>query len=207
MRAWQDRFERPDLRLYVNLSARQFRDPGLVPLVSSALRSSGLSAESLTLEITESSLLTQSSDTLERVAELRKLGIRLAIDDFGTGYSSLGYLRAFKVDELKIDRSFVSEPSRSDGRVLSRAIVELGRALSLELIAEGIETDEQAAWFRSLGCRFGQGYLYARPMSPLEVERYIRRRRSSDRGHDRRVGARLASGGITAVPAGREQSA
>jgi len=206
MRAWQDRFERPDLRLYVNLSARQFRDPGLVPLVSSALRSSGLSAESLTLEITESSLLTQSSDTLERVAELRKLGIRLAIDDFGTGYSSLGYLRAFKVDELKIDRSFVSAPSRSDGRVLSRAIVELGRALSLELIAEGIETDEQAAWFRSLGCRFGQGYLYARPMSPLEVERYIRRRRSSDRGTDRRVGARLA-GGITAVPAGRERSA
>jgi diguanylate cyclase (GGDEF)-like protein len=206
MRTWQDRFERPDLRLYVNLSARQFRDPGLVSLVASALKSSGLDAASLTLEITESSLLTQSSETLERVAELRKLGVRLAIDDFGTGYSSLGYLRAFKVDELKIDRSFVSEPSRADGRVLSRAIVELGRALSLELIAEGIETSEQAAWFQSLGCRFGQGYLYARPMPALEVERYMRRRRSAQRGTDRRVGARLG-GGITAVPAGREQSA
>jgi diguanylate cyclase (GGDEF)-like protein len=201
MRTWQDRFDRPDLRLYVNLSARQFRDPGLVALVSSALKSSGLAAASLTLEITESSLLTQSADTLDRVAELRRLGIRLAIDDFGTGYSSLGYLRAFKVDELKIDRSFVSEPSRADGRVLSRAIVELGRALNLELIAEGIETSEQAAWFQSLGCRFGQGYLYARPMPPLEVERYIRRRRTAERASDRRAAAIPI-----AAPAGRESA-
>ncbi len=206
MRMWQDRFERHDLRLYVNLSARQFRDPGLVALVASALKTSGLAAASLTLEITESSLLSQSTDTLDRVADLRKLGVRLAIDDFGTGYSSLGYLRAFKVDELKIDKTFVSEPSRTDGRVLSRAIVELGRALSLELIAEGIETAEQAAWFQSLGCRFGQGYLYARPMAPLEVERYIRRRRSAERSADRRTTARLG-GGITAVPAGHERSA
>jgi diguanylate cyclase (GGDEF)-like protein len=178
MRSWQDRYDRPDLRLYVNLSARQFKDPSLVSMVSSALRTSGLEAGSLTLEITESSLLTQSTETLDRVAELRKLGVRLAIDDFGTGYSSLGYLRAFRVDELKIDRTFVSEPSRTDGRVLSRAIVELGRALSLELIAEGIETAEQATWFTSLGCRYGQGFLYARPMPPVEVERYLRRRQT-----------------------------
>src|SRR5262249_56410791 len=113
---WQYRYNRPDLRLYVNLSARQFKDPSLVAMVSSALKSSGLEANTLTLEITESSLLTQSAETLDRVAELRKLGVRLAIDDFGTGYSSLGYLRAFRVDELKIDRTFVSEPQRTDGR-------------------------------------------------------------------------------------------
>jgi diguanylate cyclase (GGDEF)-like protein len=206
MRSWQDRFERPDLRLYVNLSARQFRDPALVSLVSTALKSSGLEASALTLEITESSLLTQSADTLDRVAELRKLGVRLAIDDFGTGYSSLGYLRAFRVDELKIDRSFVSEPARTDGRVLSRAIVELGRALSLELIAEGIETEEQASWFQSLGCRFGQGFLFARPMPPIEVDRYLRRRHSTGRAAERRAAAHLA-GGITSVASGRKQSA
>jgi diguanylate cyclase (GGDEF)-like protein len=205
MRSWQDRFERPDMRLYVNLSARQFKDPGLVALVSTALKSSGLDPKTLTLEITESSLLSQSTDTLERVAELRKLGVRLAIDDFGTGYSSLGYLRAFRVDELKIDRSFVSEPARSDGRVLSRAIVELGRALSLELIAEGIETPEQASWFTSLGCRFGQGYLYARPMPPIEVERYLRRRQSTARLAERRASGRIA-GGITVV-SGTKKSA
>jgi len=210
MRSWQDRFERPDLRLYVNLSARQFKDPGLVTLVSTALKSSGLDPNTLTLEITESSLLSQSPETLERVAELRKLGVRLAIDDFGTGYSSLGYLRAFRVDELKIDRSFVSEPSRSDGRVLSRAIVELGRALSLELIAEGIETLEQAQWFQSLGCRLGQGYLYARPMPPLEVERYLRRRQTAaaDSGAPAREGrgSTRAHAGITSV-AGSKRTA
>jgi diguanylate cyclase (GGDEF)-like protein len=206
MRSWQDRYERPDLRLYVNLSARQFKDPGLVTLISTALKSSGLAASTLTLEITESSLLTQNPDTLERVAELRKLGIRLAIDDFGTGYSSLGYLRAFRVDELKIDRSFVSEPTRTDGRVLSRAIVELGRALSLELIAEGIETPEQAQWFSSLGCRLGQGYLFARPMPPLEVERYLRRRPSNG-AHARRAATPRIAGGITSVAARGKRSA
>jgi diguanylate cyclase (GGDEF)-like protein len=206
MRAWQDRFSRPDLRLYVNLSARQFRDPGLVQLIGTALKSSGLEANTLTLEITESSLLVQTPDTLERVAELRAMGVRLAIDDFGTGYSSLGYLRAFHVDELKIDRTFVSEPARSDAKVLSRAIVELGRALSLELVAEGIETAAQAAWFKSLGCRYGQGYLYARPMPPTEVERYLRRSRGAARAAERRAAGRAAGTGITSVAGGRKSA-
>jgi EAL domain-containing protein (putative c-di-GMP-specific phosphodiesterase class I) len=185
-------------------------------MVAGALKSSGLEANTLTLEITESSLLTQSSETMDRVAELRKLGVRLAIDDFGTGYSSLGYLRAFRVDELKIDRTFVSEPSRTDGRVLSRAIVELGRALQLELIAEGIETAEQASWFTSLGCRYGQGFLYARPMPMVEVERYLRRRHTDAAGSTPgpRATTRTAAppaaarlGGITSVAGGRKQSA
>lgn len=199
IREWQDRYSRPDLRLYVNLSSRQFRDPGLVPLISGALRSSSLAPASLTLEITESSLLAQTPETLQRVAELRKLGVRLSIDDFGTGYSSLGYLRSFHVDELKIDRAFVSDPSRTDARVLSRAIVELGRALSLELVAEGIETQEQAAFFQALGCRYGQGYLFSHPLPPVEVDRYLRRRRSSVRAVRRRPSAVLSGAGITSV--------
>ncbi|HEX3264945.1 MAG TPA: diguanylate cyclase, partial [Candidatus Limnocylindrales bacterium] len=107
VRGWQTRYNMPDLRLYVNLSARQFRDPGLVPIIVSALARSGLDAGSLRLEITEGTLLTPGFETVERIGELRALGLRLAIDDFGTGYSSLGYLHAYQIDELKIDRSFV----------------------------------------------------------------------------------------------------
>jgi len=176
VRAWQARFGMPDLRLYVNLSARQFRDAGLVPMTTAALQKAGLAADTLTFEITEGTLLQPGYETVARIGELRALGVRLAIDDFGTGYSSLGYLHEFQIDELKIDRSFVPGGSgHGDARIVSQAIVELGRALSLDMIAEGIETDDQATWFRSLGCRFGQGYLFARPMPPAELERYLRR--------------------------------
>jgi diguanylate cyclase (GGDEF)-like protein len=176
LRGWQTRYDRPDLRLYVNLSVRQFRDPGLVPMITAALARTGLDAANLTLEITESALLTPGFETIERIGELRALGLRLAIDDFGTGYSSLGYLHAFQIDELKIDRSFVpGSEGVGDAHVLSQAIVELGRALRLDMIAEGIETADQADWFRTLGCRLGQGYHYARPMPAAEVDRYLRR--------------------------------
>jgi diguanylate cyclase (GGDEF)-like protein len=185
VKTWQDRLGLPELRVYVNLSARQFRDPGLLAIVSGALRDANLAPRHLTLEITETALLTRTPDTLARIGQLRRLGVRLAIDDFGTGYSSLGYLHAFRVDELKIDRSFVSGPGgmngaggspRRDAKVLSRAIVELGRALSLDMVAEGIETASQAEWFRGLGCRYGQGFHFARPMAPADLERFLRRR-------------------------------
>jgi diguanylate cyclase (GGDEF)-like protein len=174
-RSWQVRFRRPDLRLHVSLSARQFRDPGLVPLITTALAESGLAPAALTLEIIESTLLTHAEETRGRMAELRRLGVRIAIDDFGTGYSSLNSLHAFEVDELKVDRSFVPLEDRDDARILSEAIVEVGRGLGLEMIAEGIETDAQAEWFRGLGCRLGQGYRYARPMPAADLERYLRR--------------------------------
>jgi diguanylate cyclase (GGDEF)-like protein len=173
-RAIQTKFGLPDLRVYVNLSARQFRDPGLVPMIVSALQRTGLEAANLTLEITEGTLLTPGFETVQRIGELRALGLRLAIDDFGTGYSSLGYLHAFQIDELKIDRSFVpGGDGVGDAHVLSQAIVDLGRALSLDMIAEGIETQDQADWFRTLGCRLGQGYHFARPMPIGELERYL----------------------------------
>jgi diguanylate cyclase (GGDEF)-like protein len=177
VRAWQERYDLPDLRLYVNLSARQFYDPGLVPMILDALHETGLPAQNLTLEITEGTLTTPGFETVDRIGELRALGLRMAIDDFGTGFSSLGTLHAFQIDELKIDRSFVpGSGAVGDAHVLSQAIVELGRALSLDMIAEGIETQAQADWFQALGCRLGQGYLYAHPMAAAELDRYLRRR-------------------------------
>jgi diguanylate cyclase (GGDEF)-like protein len=207
VRAWQTRYGLPELRLYVNLSARQFRDAGLVPMITSSLARTGLDPANLTLEITEGTLLTPGFEVIQRIGELRALGLRLAIDDFGTGYSSLGYLHAFQIDELKIDRSFVpGGEGVGDAHVLSQAIVELGRALSLDMIAEGIETQDQADWFRDLGCRLGQGYHYARPLAPADVERYLRRRvaTSSRIEPDGAApvalpGGRLAGAGITDV--------
>jgi diguanylate cyclase (GGDEF)-like protein len=176
VRAWQERFDLPELRLYVNLSARQFRDAGLVPMIVSALARTGMSAANLTLEITEGTLLTPGFETIQRIGELRALGLRLAIDDFGTGYSSLGYLHAFQIDELKIDRSFVpGSEGVGDAHVLSQAIVELGRALRLDMVAEGIETADQAAWFSALGIALGQGYHFARPMAAAHVDPYLER--------------------------------
>ena len=216
VRAWQDRHNLPDLRLSVNLSARQFRDPGLIPMIVGALAETGLSARNLTVEITEGTLTTPGFETVARIDELRGLGLRIAIDDFGTGFSSPGYLHAFPIDELKIDRSFVpGSDSIGDAHVLSQAIVELGRALSLDMIAEGIETQAQADWFRALGCRLGQGYLYARPMPAADLDRYLRRMlaEAEQRGVDGRrpvpagpgprhlgpAGTRPLVGGITDV--------
>jgi EAL domain-containing protein (putative c-di-GMP-specific phosphodiesterase class I) len=171
---WQREHRAPDLPINVNLSARQFTDPGLATIVAAALRENALSAQSLTLEITESTLMARTRDMAERIRSLRAMGIRISIDDFGTGYSSLGYLQTFELDELKIDRSFVS-PSDTVGspRVISRAIVELGRALGLEMVAEGIETPEQAGWFRSLGCQLGQGYFFSHPLSAADAGAYL----------------------------------
>ncbi|HET9850976.1 MAG TPA: EAL domain-containing protein [Candidatus Limnocylindrales bacterium] len=214
VRAWQTRYDMPNLRLYVNLAARQFRDPGVVPMIVSALARTGLDAGSLTLEITEGTLLTPGFETVQRIGELRALGLRLAIDDFGTGYSSLGYLHAFQIDELKIDRSFVpGSEGVGDAHVLSQAIVELGRALGLDMIVEGIESQDQADWFRTLGCRLGQGYLFARPLPSGELDRFLRlqqpgggrRRAVAEGGVPLPLGtARFPTAGITDVVGARK---
>jgi diguanylate cyclase (GGDEF)-like protein len=168
-RDWQIRLARPDLRMSVNLSARQFREHDIVATVRAILDETGLPPATLMLEITESSLMRRTQATIARLDALRGLGVHLAIDDFGTGYSSLSYLERFPIDVLKIDRTFVS----STGEQLSpiaRAIVDLGRTLELEVIAEGIEHVAQARWLADLGCRYGQGYLYARPMAAGAIE-------------------------------------
>ena len=164
-RLWQVQLDDPTFAISVNLSARQFQHPGLVPEVLAAVRGSGIDPQSLSLEITESVLMQHTASTIDKLAQLRAHRIRLAIDDFGTGYSSLSYLDRFPVDTLKIDRSFVDGfGAGREGPVLVRAIIELGHALGLEVVAEGIERADQVGPLSDLGCRLGQGYLFARPM-------------------------------------------
>ncbi|MCC7051815.1 MAG: EAL domain-containing protein [Gemmatimonadaceae bacterium] len=161
----------------VNLSGRQLEVPGVVGHVRDALRDSGLDPACLTLEITESALVHNSETMRERLLQLKALGISLAIDDFGTGYSSLSYIQQFPADVLKIDRSFVEGLGRTNGAdaALARTIIALGASLHLRTVAEGIEVDAQRAILRELGCEFGQGYLYARPMTACEVPDWLTR--------------------------------
>ncbi len=168
-RDWQIRLERPDLRISVNLSARQFGDHDILATVRTVLDETGLPPASLILEITESGLMRRTASTISRLAALRELGCHLAIDDFGTGYSSLSYLERFPIDILKIDRTFVSSTGAAASPI-ARAVIDLGRTLELEVIAEGIERAEQARWLADLGCRYGQGFLFARPVGAAALE-------------------------------------
>ena len=155
----------PPLTMSVNLSARQLQHESIVKTVERVLASSGLAPESLVLEITESAVMNDHVTTIVRLNQLKALGVRIAVDDFGTGYSSLSYLRRFPIDVLKIDRSFVD--GVTDGpqkQALLRTIVELGRTLNLETVAEGIEQPEELQQLRSLDCDLGQGYYFARPL-------------------------------------------
>ena len=158
------------LNMSINLSARQLRDPGLVEEVLGALEAAGLPAGNLTLEITESSLLRDAASSQAKLAALGALGVRVALDDFGTGYSSLAYLQQLQVHTLKIDKTFVDglEPGRAASTELAviRSITELSDALSLDTVAEGIETENQLAELRRLGCRLGQGYVFSPAVPP-----------------------------------------
>jgi EAL domain-containing protein (putative c-di-GMP-specific phosphodiesterase class I) len=166
----------PPLSMAVNVSARQLAADELVRHVAEALTNSGLPPGSLVLELTETSLIRDASAVTARLHELRALGVRLAVDDFGTGYSSLAYLENLPVDILKIDKSFVDRiadqpvgaPSGDDTganrSVMVSAISQLGHALSLQIVAEGIEAAEQVSTLRGLDCQYGQGYYFARPL-------------------------------------------
>ncbi|MBC7897590.1 MAG: EAL domain-containing protein [Cytophagaceae bacterium] len=170
--AWRtDRRRARDLQLSVNLSGRHFMEPTLLHDVRYALDHSGLEPRALTLEITESVLMQRSESMLEQLNAIKALGVRLAIDDFGTGYSSLGYLQRFPIDILKIDRSFVEAVAHATSDpVLVRAIIALGATLGIETIAEGIERVEQRDGLRALGCQLGQGYYFARSLTPAAFD-------------------------------------
>lgn len=163
---WQRKYpDHAHLTLSVNLSGRHFADPSLVDQVDAILTETGIDPRCLKLEITESSTMEDAENTIQKLSEIRKRGVRLSIDDFGTGYSSLSYLRRFPVDILKIDRSFVSamdEAAESDEIV--RTIMGLARSLNLKVVAEGIENERQLAALKRLGCEYGQGYLFAPPL-------------------------------------------
>ncbi|RAX38562.1 GGDEF domain-containing protein [Rhizobium tropici] len=169
-RAWRDR-GLPDLRIGVNVSARQFLESSLTSQVASALQAAGLDPQWLELELTESLIMRDVEGAIERMLELKALGVSLAIDDFGTGYSSLSTLRRFPLSRLKIDRSFIADiPAKPGDMAITSAIVSLGRTLELEVVAEGVETEEQARFLEGAGCELLQGYLFARPLPSSEVE-------------------------------------
>jgi len=154
----------------VNLSARQMVDGNFIDVVKKTLDTTHLEPDRLVLELTESMLVGRNTETLALLHRIRALGVRLAIDDFGTGYSSLGYLSQYPLDVLKIDRSFVQGMDHGpNGRALASAVVALGRSLKLKVVAEGIERAEQEWDLLNLGCDYGQGYLYSRPVSTYQL--------------------------------------
>jgi diguanylate cyclase (GGDEF)-like protein/PAS domain S-box-containing protein len=167
---WQRRAPAGALRMSVNLSARQLQHPQIVDDVAEAIASAGIPPASLVLEITESMFLQDTDAVVSTLRAIRSLGVRVAIDDFGSGYSSLGYLQRFPVDILKIDRSFIGGHDDQGDTSLAEAIVRIGQTLNLQTVAEGIETTEQWSALRELGCDLGQGYYFARPSDPDQVE-------------------------------------
>ncbi|HXT00305.1 MAG TPA: EAL domain-containing protein [Elusimicrobiota bacterium] len=165
-RLWLDAGLAP-VRVAVNLSARQFSDERLAREVESALDEAGLEPPDLELEITESMMARDPDAAARIVSDLRASGVRLMIDDFGTGYSSLASLKRFPVDGLKLDRAFVSHlPHDPHDATITRAVVSIARDLELDLVAEGVETDDQRIFLTELGCGLLQGYLTGRPQSP-----------------------------------------
>ncbi len=172
-RGWQRRAS--DIGVAVNVSADTVLDPGFVTEVAAALESVGLPPELLTLELTESVLLGDTALAVERMRELRALGVLLAVDDFGTGYSSLTYLKGLPVDEVKIDRGFVRDLAREPGdRAVVRAVVDIAHTLGLRVVAEGVELVEQLDLLRLLGVDEVQGYLHARPMPAVGIATWLR---------------------------------
>jgi diguanylate cyclase (GGDEF)-like protein/PAS domain S-box-containing protein len=177
---WRNRIpRRTPLYVSVNVSARQFRDPGFVDSVRQVLATSNLPPSALMLELTESVLLRRDDRIHDDLMELKRIGARLAIDDFGTGYSSLSYLRELPIDVLKVDKSFVDGIATSEQRLaLLEGIIGIASTLRLDVVAEGIETEVQRDLLVSMGCQFGQGYLLAIPATAAEAEALVRIGRS-----------------------------
>jgi EAL domain-containing protein (putative c-di-GMP-specific phosphodiesterase class I) len=157
----------PGLEMSVNISSRQFQQPGFLAMVDKVLNETGLKPGLLTLELTESVVMDEPEKSRQLLKQLRERGLKISIDDFGTGYSSLSYLKNFPIDQLKIDRSFVREvlTNRDDAGIVE-AITVIARRLNLDVVAEGIECREQAEFLSNCGCQTGQGYYFAKPLPP-----------------------------------------
>jgi len=165
----------PPVAAMVNIPGRQFSEPELVPSVRRILDATGLSAEHHHLEITETSAMADLDRSVRTLHQLRELGVHLHVDDFGTGYSSLSYLHRFPVDSLKVDRSFVMNMTEGSGNLaIVRTVIDLARSMNLSVVAEGIETEEQLAALRGMGCNYGQGWLFSKALEPCAVEAVLR---------------------------------
>jgi diguanylate cyclase len=173
-KAWQET-GLPDLRVAVNISGVQFRQKHLLDTIRHALASTGLAAECLEIEITESIVMHNPAEAIVTLEKLSQIGVQVSIDDFGTGYSSLSYLKRFPIDKLKIDRSFVREVSSDpDDAAIVRATIGLAHNLRLKVVAEGVETAEQLRFLRALGCDEYQGYIKSQPLTASQFESSIR---------------------------------
>jgi EAL domain-containing protein (putative c-di-GMP-specific phosphodiesterase class I) len=158
----------------VNLSPRQFKDPDLLDSVVKTLNETGLPPTALKLEITESCVMDDPEEAIEKMKALRDMGIGFSIDDFGTGYSSLSYLKRFPIDTLKIDRSFVMESlTNRDDQEIIRTIISMAQNLRIQTVAEGVESKEQRDFLLSLGCSIMQGYYFGRPMPDRDFEKLL----------------------------------
>jgi len=176
-RAWLDDAGLPPLRVAVNLSPRQFRQSNLAAHVRAVLDASGLPAELLELEITESAIMDNPDQAIATLRELKQLGITISIDDFGTGYSSLAHLKRFPIDKLKIDQSFIRDiPQDQSDMEIAATIVAMARNLRLKVLAEGVETEEQLTFLQIHGCDAYQGYLCSRPVPAPELEQWLAQR-------------------------------
>lgn len=174
MRVWLDAGH-TDLHIAVNLSARQFQDPGLVQTVAGALEASGIPPGSLELELTETFIMANPEESIAILRTLKEMGVRLSVDDFGIGYSSLSYLKRFPIDGVKIDRSFLQDtPADPDSAAITSAIIALGHRLGLEVVAEGVETAVQHAFLREHGCQVGQGELFGAPVAAAACGEVLR---------------------------------
>ena len=162
------------LRVSVNISSRQLSQSDLVATVQKALDAASLHPSALHLEITESAIMQNPETAFEMIERVRELGCSFAVDDFGTGYSSLSYLHRFAIDQLKIDSSFIQSSERKSAEII-RSIIDLGRSLSIDVVAEGIETAQQAEHLRELHCGFGQGYLFSRPIDAEKAVEMVRK--------------------------------
>ena len=164
----------PPFRVCVNISPLQFNQSDLPLSIGEFLRESGMQASRLELELTESAIMTDAQANIEKLQQLKALGLELAVDDFGTGYSSLSYLKRFPIDTLKIDQSFVADLGTTDGAAIVDAIIALSKTLNLRVIAEGIEEKEQLDYLVARGADLLQGYFFARPIYPEDVPDMLR---------------------------------
>ena len=178
MKAWIDR-GLSDIRVAVNLSARQFQQSDLVPIVTQTLRRTGLDAKFLELEITETIAMQNIKYTKEKLNQLSDMGIHISMDDFGTGYSSLSYLKQFPLHSLKIDRSFVKDITFDPcDLAIASAIVALGKGLNINVVAEGVETEAQLEYLRQLGCAEIQGYFFSPPLPAKDTIKLLKEHQS-----------------------------
>jgi EAL domain-containing protein (putative c-di-GMP-specific phosphodiesterase class I) len=176
LRSWQERFtDHPRLSMSVNLSKKQVTDAKLVRTIAEIIKDTKIEPRSLRLEITESTIVDDIEGLTPALKRLKGLGVQLAMDDFGTGQSSLGFLHRIPMDILKIDRSFIDRAGKTrDHAAIIHTVVQLAHNLSMEVVAEGVETRDQISLLQSLECNYGQGYLFGEPVSAEAVESLVK---------------------------------